>query len=186
MDAYDEVLADLGFNETAVLQLHIQGLGSAEGLWLMMDEELDSLVRHVMCSNPQMINFSLSLMWRRSKPLLDTGSTSKIIWGTFMTITRLNAAKLLSLSTGSRKLARISHPRSRKLSRTVHGVLMDNLEGAAAHLPVAASWRGFDSFGLSLLQLRWTNWQHVGWSLPKWRCSILCYHYPAWRALWTR
>jgi hypothetical protein len=32
MDAYDEVLADLGFNETAVLQLHIQGLGSAEGL----------------------------------------------------------------------------------------------------------------------------------------------------------
>jgi hypothetical protein len=41
MATYNEVLATLDFNKTTVAQLHLEGLGMADGLRIMTYEDLD-------------------------------------------------------------------------------------------------------------------------------------------------
>jgi hypothetical protein len=52
MATYNEVLAALDFNETTVAQLHLEGLGTADGLRIMTYEDLDYLSGTVMRNNP--------------------------------------------------------------------------------------------------------------------------------------
>jgi hypothetical protein len=51
MATYNEVLAALDFNETTVAQLHLEGLGMADGLRIMTYEDLDYLSHTVMHGN---------------------------------------------------------------------------------------------------------------------------------------